>query len=293
MLMRRVMAPPGVKLFNPQTGKEEEGMEQTRVLYFHDSNAKEPRAFAEFQSIVTALPQLVATFGYRSVVVDSLTYMELSARMQDKYVTNLGSRDPRRHWAASTDALEEVLMISLSGLRCNVGVVAHESMDKDESLGYIVRNPAAPGRLQTRLASAFGEFYHAYVQRDDAGKAFYLMQTRTSASFAAGSSVEVPEQITNTFNAGLYVTPNPIHMLVYGEPQSGKSSFMASLPKPLLVLFFDHLGKDTPYVSGGADKGLIQTTPVKELDRMMDEVRRTNLAVGALKQADPASGTVI
>jgi len=35
--------------------------------------------------------------------------------------------------------------------------------------------------------------------------------------------------------------------LVYGDTGTGKSTFAASFPKPLLVFCFDPAGKDIPY----------------------------------------------
>lgn len=52
---------------------------------------------------------------------------------------------------------------------------------------------------------------------------------------------------------------DPIHVLVYGESGSGKSTFAATFPKPMRVLMWDPLGKDTPFVKLGRAQD-----PVKE-----------------------------
>jgi len=39
-----------------------------------------------------------------------------------------------------------------------------------------------------------------------------------------------------------------LHILIYGEPYSGKSSFNASMPIPHLIFFFDPYDKDAPYL---------------------------------------------
>jgi AAA domain len=51
--------------------------------------------------------------------------------------------------------------------------------------------------------------------------------------------------------------PTPIHCLVYGESGTKKSTFAASFPTPMLVFFFDPLGKDGPYLRRGEPTGLI------------------------------------
>lgn len=40
----------------------------------------------------------------------------------------------------------------------------------------------------------------------------------------------------------------PVHAIVYGEAGSGKSSFIATFPKPLLVFNFDAINKEAPYL---------------------------------------------
>lgn len=50
---------------------------------------------------------------------------------------------------------------------------------------------------------------------------------------------------------------HPIHCLVYGESGTKKSTFAASFPTPILVFFFDPLGKDAPYLRRGMPSGLI------------------------------------
>jgi hypothetical protein len=49
----------------------------------------------------------------------------------------------------------------------------------------------------------------------------------------------------------------PIHVMCYGESGTKKSTFAASFPKPLLVFFFDPLGKDSPYLRQGIPSGLM------------------------------------
>lgn len=46
----------------------------------------------------------------------------------------------------------------------------------------------------------------------------------------------------------------PLHVLIYGDSGSKKSTFAATFPKPLLVFFFEALGKDAPYLRAGAAK---------------------------------------
>lgn len=61
---------------------------------------------------------------------------------------------------------------------------------------------------------------------------------------------------------------HPLHCLVYGDPGSGKSTFAATFPKPMLVFLFDALGKDGPYIrQGEASETMFsdQGTPYREV----------------------------
>jgi len=127
-----------------------------------------------------------------TLVVDSVTFMELAARKYDQHVTNKTARDPRQWFAASTDALEDTLMVKLMGLPINVVVLAHIDEERDEVHGAMVFNPSAPGRLKKRLPSAYGEFYRAYATRDEAGDPAWALQTRSDRRYNAASQIGAP-----------------------------------------------------------------------------------------------------
>ena len=50
----------------------------------------------------------------------------------------------------------------------------------------------------------------------------------------------------------------PIHVLVYGEPGAGKSTFAATFPNPKIVMMFDPMGKETPYLKKGRVTELVE-----------------------------------
>lgn len=129
----------------------------------------------------------------RTLIVDSVTFMELAARKYDQYVTNQRARDPRQHFAASTEALEEILMIRLMALPINVVVLCHIDEERDELHGTMVFNPSAPGRMRKRLAAGYGEFYRAYVRRTETGDKQYLLQTSADARYNAASQIGAPD----------------------------------------------------------------------------------------------------
>lgn len=60
----------------------------------------------------------------------------------------------------------------------------------------------------------------------------------------------------------------PYHWLLYGDSGSGKSTGIATWPKPMIVFAFDPFGKETPYLKKGTPTGLSQDslgTPFREV----------------------------
>jgi len=160
-----------------------------RVEYYIDRDPQDPDAYQRF------LDRLGVSGwhdGYATIVLDSVTFCELAARKYAQYVLNPNVKDGRQWYAASTESLEELCMIRLAGLHTNVVVIAHVDEDRDEVMGYMVRNPAFPGRLRKRVASGFGEFYRAYTRLGDDGTE-YVWQTRGSQEWNAASQINAPD----------------------------------------------------------------------------------------------------
>lgn len=61
------------------------------------------------------------------------------------------------------------------------------------------------------------------------------------------------------------VQQSPIHVLVYGESGSGKTTFASSFPKPMLVWLFDPPGKGMPYKRRGSrsEEGIDQDLGIR------------------------------
>ena len=173
-----------------------------QVEYFHDLLVNKPVAYQKFMA---RLASVSADMGkFKTLVLDSVTSMELAARKQQQYSVNPQSKDPRQWFAGTTERLEEVLCIWLGALHnINVVVCAHIDEDKDELHGTFVRNPAAPGRLRKRLAAYYAEMYRVYASRPDQSKpAKYLLQTRSNQLYNATSVVaEAPDPCDATYAA--------------------------------------------------------------------------------------------
>lgn len=183
--------------------QHEDGL--TRIEYYNKTDDVEnPLAFAYFRTRMGILHEEYAT--WKTVVIDSISFMELQARKLEEKVLNPlpqgvslytkgGGGDQRMWFAGATSALEELLCMRLAGLDMNVVVTAHISKDKNMVSGEIVQVPYAPGRLSSRslLSAAFAEQYRLYTERDEEGKRVHLAQTYSRDGFSAGTQIEASD----------------------------------------------------------------------------------------------------
>ena len=185
---------PFTEILATKTGKA-----LVRVEHYIDSDPQAPEAYVRFLQRITTLSDTALV--YRTVVIDSVTFMELAARKLYQYKLNRNAKDPRQWWGASTDTLEEVLMFRFGSVRTNVVVIAHCDEDKDDVHGFYLRNARAPGRLRKSLPSAYSEFYRAFVKRDEAGEREYLWQTRSDNLWNAATQVGAPDPCVPHYSA--------------------------------------------------------------------------------------------
>jgi len=92
-----------------------------RIEYYHDPMPEKPTAYERFSKRLLTLHEETC----RTVVLDSVTFMEIAARKWYQYKLNPNTREPRQWWASATDALEETLMLRFGALQtANVVVSA-------------------------------------------------------------------------------------------------------------------------------------------------------------------------
>lgn len=187
---------PTQRVLSKKTGKL-----LIQVEHYFEGDPENPKAYNRFFKRKDRINEECERGEWATVVDDSLTYLELSARKYDQYKTNPDARDPRKWYGASGEQVEQMVMMRFASLPCNVVVIAHVNELEDELRGTLVRNPAAPGKkLPKKLASAFEEFYYCYVDgRGDAAR--YLMQTRMGDGFNANTAIHAPDPCENSYRA--------------------------------------------------------------------------------------------
>lgn len=225
-----------------------------QIEFYSEINPRKPRTFKRFQKRMNVFAQEYEQWA--SAMMDSSTFAELACRKMHQYSLNPDAKDPRQWYGGSTEGLEEMLMMRFASLPMNVGVACHVDEQKDEVHGMMRFNPAAPGRLSKRLAAAFGEFYHLNVIKDDDGADVHQLQTHRSNLYNAATQIGAPNHCFPSYKLLWENWPKglkkpPIHTLVYSDSGGGKSTFLATYPKPMVVFFWDPPGKDIPYIKKG------------------------------------------
>lgn len=164
-----------------------------RIEYYHDPIVDEPGAAHSFMERVNRLPKEIETGKCKTFVLDTVTSASLKARKMFQYDLNPSSKDPRKWYGGAVDILEEVLLIQLPALKCNVCVGLHVSKIKVEAEGTMVRAPLLPGRLMESFSSQWPEVYRAYIERDEEGTKVGLLQTQGDEFWDAASQIRAPD----------------------------------------------------------------------------------------------------
>lgn len=232
-----------------------------RLEYYHDDNPKKPRAWQHFQENWSDRDPIAE--GYKTVVIDSLSFLTLRAFHDAKFRTHKFSKEPRKWYGTTTEGLEQAIMGRFSSLRCNVVLTAHISREKDERTGSMIYWPSAPGRLGPKgggLPSAFAETYRAYVYTSKkTGQNEFRLQTEKSSKFNACTQIMAPDDCEPDYE-NLWENWDgercPLHVLVYGDAGSKKSILAATFPQPMIVAMCDPYGKDFPYRRMGTPQGI-------------------------------------
>ncbi len=172
-----------------------------RIEFFHDLDIDAPTSFQNYRARMAAFQNEMSNWS--TIVTDSVTFMELSARKLDEKILNplppgvsrytKGSGHDARQWyGASTDALEEMLCIRYAGLPMNVVVLCHTNKKKEMTGGEFTQGPFAPGRLYERslLSASYQEQYRCYTIRNDQGQNEHFIQTQNRDGFVATTQID-------------------------------------------------------------------------------------------------------
>lgn len=197
--VQEMKAPDGTMV--NQVLSRKDGSLLFQVEYYLDRDPTRPESYAKFLVRLSRLENDIAAQGFQTVIIDSVTFMELTARKLSQYKLNPASREPRQWFGFSTDTLEEILMIRFGSLPINVVALAHIDDQKVSSHGTNVFSIAAPGRLSRRAPGAYSEVYRAYVTVGEGGVREHYWQTRGDLLYTASSQIDAPDPSPQEYSA--------------------------------------------------------------------------------------------
>jgi hypothetical protein len=195
------------------------------IHHYQDPDPERPDAFGLFRQEQRNFdPTKWGTW-----VFDSVTSGELAARLEQQFVINPNTKDPRQWFAGATDQLERQLVRRATSYECNAVVICHiteeyvdvpaskdapaKRIDKrvefaertntegDVTRTQLVRSISAPGRLSKRhaLISQYSECYRAYILFRD-GKQSWWLQTEPDEEWIANTQIPAPNPCTPDYD---------------------------------------------------------------------------------------------
>lgn len=164
-----------------------------RVEYWGESNPEHPTSYQRFMARTANFEKEIASEGYETVILDSVTSFELACRYYSKYGINAANADGRAHFNFSMQACEQFIMTRWPNLiRANAIAIAHYDEQKAESEdGETVTTKkmiAVPGKLPNRIGTAWSEVWRVYKETET-GQRRLQTQERPRNSFVCKSAM--------------------------------------------------------------------------------------------------------
>lgn len=163
------------------------------VSYENYSSVAGPRMAADQFNFDMGQLAKMKPFPYKTICLDSLTTFS-DASMQYLIKANPGVIKRISTQGVQLPVLQDYGMAriwfkavigALLALPCNVVVIAHIQVEKDEATGAILRTPMITGKLSKELPIIFGEVWRAY--RDDKGE--HWAQTQSDSRYTCRSQI--------------------------------------------------------------------------------------------------------
>lgn len=188
------------------TGKSAKpGKVAVRVEYYADNDvrggARTVYAYERLEERLIALRDEINAGAWKTVVLDSLSFLEYQARKLHQYKLNPESnagntQDARQWYNSSAEVVEEFCYSQLAWLPINVVVLAHVRDTKSNRRGQNIWVPEAPGVKGPKIPGAFAEVYVLHSTAD--GR---VLQTENDTSFIATSQIGAPDNCEPHYNA--------------------------------------------------------------------------------------------
>jgi hypothetical protein len=151
---------------------------------------------------IEALQHANQPLPFKTLVLDSLTTLTNAILEDYKKVSQLGIKRA----LADVNAMQDYqllqihltqLITGLLSLKCNVVVIGHTQLEKDETTGAMKNNILMPGQLAFKLPIYFEEVYLAKIN----AKGERVLQTQSDAKTSLRSQRKLAQEIPASYAA--------------------------------------------------------------------------------------------
>jgi len=176
------------------------------VTFENYRQSEDRRVIAEFNTWLRTMREFSEEdFPYKTIVVDSLTTLAealLREIIRENPQTNRTFPDvpAMQDYLVNKTRFTQIIT-NILALPCNVVVVAHVSLDKDEVTGEMMKSPLLSGKLASIIPVLFDELYHAYTLKKD-DRLLYVAQTRPDNGYIARTQIPgMAEKVPLTYKS--------------------------------------------------------------------------------------------
>lgn len=187
----------------------QEGSVIIQIEEYYDDNYSDtsiPFAWERFQTRLPSIHQEVKAGIWGTVVLDSISTLELCVRKYEEKknnpLSNQGNKQDARQWYGSSgNAIQEVCY-NLGWLpNVNVVVLAHVRMNQDRIREMIYWSPEMPGTYNRKVPGLFSEIYHIHFDPGADSNNQHYLQTQNDGSYIAATQIPAPDGALPHYNA--------------------------------------------------------------------------------------------
>ncbi len=151
---------------------------------FEIEDADNPSAFALWDAEYDRLKQGGMFKGIGTYVIDSATTWSSAAMNVTLKKAGRAGGTPQQNDYLPTMVMLESAIKDICSLPCDIILIAHEDVDKDEVTGRMMIGPAFIGKLKMRIPILFDEIYCATAKEASSGVKYTLL-TRATGLYKA------------------------------------------------------------------------------------------------------------
>jgi len=153
-------------------------------IRFETEISEKPTAFAAWDAEYERLKKGGIFENLGTYVLDSATTWSQAAMNATMKKAGRAGGTPQQNDYLPTMVMLEAAIKDMNSLPCDILLIAHEDVEKDEATGKMRIGPAFIGKLKQRIPILFDEIYYAATKEISSGVSYTLL-TRSTGLYQA------------------------------------------------------------------------------------------------------------